>query len=685
MNDKLHRTDTLNPNKYMQGGKQKKFWVEFQLVDENNEPLPHLPFRAVNQATREGHAPEYRGQADAQGVIRIEGLNPIPLTLLVDADQLAEVLQTRRLRALRPEPLRPGVGDRTPLYCPPCTGHSPVEAKAFEAGHGYRYLRIGELCDKQPQFDPPLAESEPLSAYHFPDPAFRGFTLGADVPRGGAFTDLDCRYVLEVCPFRAWSLVLNHQPDYCLVTAYNLGLMSILSYSKFTDLESGSVKEFFQRQCQDLSRTPRVLDGKTNPPCVVIDVPFNERYTLAEPLDTTKSEPPEGDTQLFYAISQTQVLVGWRGTEMGRADLVTDVTFRPVKPEVAANCQPKVPCGDLTAKGSVHLGFRDGYEIARRKFTEQLGTRVSDAARTRKLFICGHSLGGALGLIHAAAMKVQNPLLYTYGMPRTFTLQAVGCLAGVKHFRHVNDTDLIPDVPPEADLDNWLYKLYGPVGTTLGTVWSVAQLLADPVIRGKDPFFHHGEIVAFFRLEQHIQMRASDNPFHKMRDGLGAPYHTTLTRLLPVKTKLFLVPSLNRADSEQACKAQQDFKACLTAESLQRYFPEGRNAKPGRVVGLVNHFMGEYQPFLYNQLVECINPARMQARQDNRQQFEEQMTANAHLIPEEELLRNRTFFDLQNQVSRSLATAQQCPGGMDGLQRFDGIVEEKAYVEKIYG
>ncbi|MGE4335748.1 MAG: lipase family protein [Pigmentiphaga sp.] len=685
MTDKNHRTDTLNPGMALQGKKQNQHWVEFQLVDEQNEPLPHLPYRAQNKATREGVVPEYRGQADAQGVIRIEGLHPIPLTLLIDADQLAEVLQTRRLRALRPEPLRPGVGDRSPLYCPPCTGHSPVEAQALGEGHGYHYLRIGQLCDKQPTFEPPLRKDEALPPYHFPDKDFKGFTLGADAPNGIATPLLNRRHVLEVCPFRAWSLVLNHQQEYCLVTAYNLGLMSILSYSKFTDLQYGSVKEFFERQCLDLSRTPRVRDDQTNPPCVVADVPFSERYTLAEALDTAKAEPPEGDTQLFYAISGTQVLVGWRGTEPGLADLLSDVTFRPVKPEVAANCQPKVPCEDLTAKGSVHLGFLDAFEVARRVFAKDFKEVILENAQTRRLFICGHSLGGALGLIHASAFKDQDPLLYTYGMPRTFTLQAVACLEGVKHFRHVNDTDLIPDVPPEADLENKLYRLYGPLGTTLGTVWSVGQLLADPLIRGQDPFCHHGEIVAFFRAEQHIRIRASDNPFHKMRDGQGAPYHTTLTRLLPIKTKLFLVPSLSQADSERACKAQQDFKACLDAQSLQRYFPQGRNAKPGRVVGLVNHFMGEYQPFLYNQLIECINPERMQERQDNRRQFKAQMDANAELIPEDELTRNRTFLDLQNLVGHSLNTARQCEGGADALQRLDGIAEEKAYVEKVYG
>ncbi len=677
MSDTRHRTDTVCSIKEVTVGPQRKYWVEFQLLDEQGDPLPHLPYRAVNEATCEQIVPEFSGLTDANGLFRIEGLHPIPLTLLIAADPLADMLQTRRLRAKRPEPPRPGFGDRTPLYGPLSPQDSRVAEQAQAGGHAYHYIRIGQLCDRQPHFDPPLEEGQQLPAYHFPDPTFSGFTI--------PWEGLDRRHVLEVCPFRAWSLVLNHQRDYCLVTAYNLGLMSDLAYSTLPPERAGSVKAFFEQQCLDLSRTPRLLDGGANPPCVVVDVPFSERYTIAKSLDTAAVFPPEGNTQLFYAISATQVLVGWRGTELNWADFSTDLTFRPVKPEVRANCEPKVPCADLTPVGSVHLGFRDAYALALRIFPKELGEEIPDKAELRQLFICGHSLGGALGLIHAAALKEQAPLLYTYGMPRTFSLQAVDCLAGVPHFRHTNDTDLIPDVPPEADLDNRLYDLYGPLGTTLGTVWSMGQLLADAVIKGQDPFYHHGEIAAFYRAEQHIRVRASNNPTYRMRDGLGAPYHTTITKRLPAKAKLFLVPSLNPADSEQASQAQCDFKQSLDTDSLQRYFPKGRNAKPGRLTGLGHHFINKYLSTLHNQLIESIDATRMQARQALRSRFEAQMDKHGGLIPEDELTRNRAFLSLQRLVDGSLHPTRQTEGGNAALERFNAVAEEKAYEEQVYG
>ena len=678
MNDFLHRTDTLNPQKTVTCGPQKQCWIEFQLLDEQGEPLANLPYRAVNEATREGLMPEFVGHTDAEGVIRLDGLHPLAVTLLIEADPLAEQLQTRRLRAERPEPRRPIIGDPTPLYGPQRSGFSPIEKQARAAGHGYHYLRIGQLCDQRPTFRPPLEDATRLPAFHFPDVAFNGFTVNDE--------QLDRRHVLEVCPFRAWSLVLHHQPQYSLVNAYNLGLMSILAYSNLPETALGSTKEFFEQQCLDLSRTPRVWDNGQAWPCLVSDVPFTERYLKAEPLDTAKANPPEGHTQLFYAISASQVLVAWRGTEMkGVADLMTDVTFRPVKPEIAALCQPKAPCAGLTPEGSVHLGFREAFEVARRVYDEDLGRTILEGIGGKKLFICGHSLGGALALIHSASLKGDNPLLYTYGMPRTFTLKAIRSLEQLWHFRHVNDTDLVPRVPPEAGLDNYLYDLYGPVGTAAGLGWSLRQAAFSGVFKHEDPYSHHGEIAMFFRAEQHQQQPIQHYPAYRKPDG--SPYHSALAFQLPEKTKLYLVPSLGEASDQEAEQATQRLHASLNADSLARFFPRNGNPAVGRMPGIGDHFMSAYQPYIHNQLLESINPARdpLLERQVQRRKFEQQMKAHCGSIHEDELARNRAFLELQGLVDQALRITQQLEGGTEALQRFDAIADPQAYYEKTYG
>jgi hypothetical protein len=681
MNDTLHRTDTLNPRKDVTCGKKKQHWIEFQLLDEQGEPLANLPWRAVNDATRAACAPEYLGQSDTHGVIRIEGLHPIPITLLMAADPLAEQLQTRRLRAERAEPPSPGLADRTPLYGPQRPGFSPIEQQAYAAGHGYHYLRIGQLCDRLPTLDPPVENPKQPPAFHFPDPGFGGFTVSDE--------ELDRRHVLEICPLRAWSLVLHHQAEYSLANAYNLALMSVLAYSKLPEQERGSVEEFFEQQCLDLSRTPQLWDNGQPAPCLVTDVPFNDRYTIVEPLDTSKVDPPEGDTQLFYAISASQVLVAWRGTEMGFpfTDLATDVTFRPVKPEVAANCEPKVSCPDLTPQGRVHLGFREAFEVARRIYAEHLGKTIPENIEGKELFICGHSLGGALGLIHATVLKDKNPLLYTYGMPRTFTLKAIQSLSEVKHFRHVNDTDTIPSVPPEAELDNHLYNLYGPLGTTLGFTWSLLQLASSPLFKYDDPFCHHGEIAVFFKTDQHRQTQGSRYPAYRNKDGLGAPYHTTISYRLPEMAKLYLVPSLSEDDNQKIKQAQGDLTRSLTIESRSTHFPPHGNPKPGRLTGLGNHFMSKYLPYIYGQLLESISAERdpLLERQTQRQAFERQMKEHAGSTPEDQLARNRLFLELQNQLGKALHITEKAEGGAEALQRFNAVADPQALYEKTYG
>lgn len=681
MNDTLHRTDTLCPNKDVYCPPQIMNWLEFQLVDEQGEPLANMPYRATNKATCEGCVPEFNGQSDADGVIRLEDLHPLAVTLLIAADPLAQVLQTRRLRATRAEPRRPLTGDHTPLYGPQRFGFSPIEERAYAAGHGYQYLRIGQVCDRLPSFEPPLADPKQPPPYQFPDRTYSGFTIGDE--------QLDRRHVLEICPLRAWSLVLHHQAEYSLVNAYNLGLMSVLSYSTKTKEERGSVTHFFDHQCLDLSRTPEVWDG-TSQPCVVQDVPFDDRYTEAKALDTREADPPEGHTQLFYAISASQVLVAWRGTEMRFpfADLATDVTLRPVRPEVQAACQPSVPCPDLTTQGKVHLGFRDSYKLARRIYATQLGKTIPNEARNKELFICGHSLGGALGLIQAAALTDSNPLLYTYGMPRTFTLKAVNTLSDIKHFRHVNDIDTIPTVPPEAELDNHLYNLYGPLGTTLGFAWSVLQLATSPVFKQTDPYCHHGEIATFLQTEQHTtEARGSSYAAYRSKDGLGAPYYNSITSRLPAQAKLFVIPSLNVEADEKAKQDQKDFAKSLSAQSQAAFFPRNRNLKKGSVMGLTRHFMVEYYAYLFHQLLEAINPARNPKLKllDDREKFETQMKKYYERIPKQESEVHEQLLALQKCVSGTLQVTWQSEGGTEALQRFDAIADPKSVYPKSYG
>ncbi|RYF48755.1 MAG: lipase family protein [Cytophagaceae bacterium] len=478
---------------------------------------------------------------------------------------------------------------------------------------------------------------------------------------------------------RAWSLVLHHQPEYSLANAYNLGLMSILSYSSDDETRHGSPEQFFKQQCLDLSRTPRVWDGGKNWPCLVEDVPFDHRYDSCIVLDTAKVDVPEGDTQFFYVTSSNQMIVAWRGTDFNRIsapDLVTDLTFRPVEPEFSSNCAPSIPCPDLSLDGRVHLGFREAYMVARNLFAADLTSTIPNKLPGKKLFICGHSLGGALGLIHAATLRDSDPLLYTYGMPRTFTLSAIKGLSEVGHFRHVNDTDTIPSVPPEADLDNQLYNLYGPLGTTLGFGWSMGQTLMNNLIKSGDPYGHHGELAMFYRVEQHTQSRGSSYPAYRSKDGLGAPYYNTVKTRLPERPNLYLVQSFDKKKSEKSEQSQLNFIAGLDPKTLEQRFPQQKNLKPGGLLGIGNHMMGEYMMHITNRLLAAIEPGRKPrlAAQCKINRFRKQMEEHGSTSPKDELERNRWFLSMHEELDAALNVTQQLDGGGEALKRLDSIV-----------
>ncbi|MDE1480692.1 lipase family protein [Xenorhabdus bovienii] len=473
----LQPTDCIDCQKIL------KHWIEFQLVDEQGEPLAGMPYKLVSISNKKDVR---TGVTNGEGLLREENLPPTPVRLWIDAQKLADEMELRPLRTVRGS-----LG-------------SKVKPKARTQGHFYRYIKIGDLCDKAPQIDN-WNNKEELPKYHFPDNKFFGFKA--------AF--VDARWILEVCPFRAWVLLLHHQKEYSLVNAYNQGLMSVLAYANATDNGdkdtkeySGSVFHFFKEQLLDLSRLPNRIEQKDFRP-IVYDAPFRERYITVEFIDTDDNL----DTQMFYVVNNKELIISWRGTESKTDIFTTDLNFKPVK----------LP-SDFIGKGRVHEGFWKAFWTGvERKTTENnsLFKEIKELTEDRKIFICGHSLGGALALIHSAQLKKYNPCLYTYGMPRVFTYNAIMEIQDIIHYRHINRNDLVPGVPFEKDMNNYYFENgWDPMGYAIealslpqsAIVTSMSPLTAGltPVamitsrldkIKTNDLFLHQGEIVHLYKGE----------------------------------------------------------------------------------------------------------------------------------------------------------------------------------------
>ncbi|PLV54493.1 lipase family protein [Erwinia sp. B116] len=635
---------------------QKEYWVEIQLVDEAGKPVSALPYTLENEATRSGHLPAYKGSSDGEGLIRVTSLHWLDLTLTVEAQPLADEMQQRPLAISRP-PRRSATAGR-PIAN---SWRSNVQISAEQKGYLHHYVTIGELCDSAPQID--KWEAKQLPQFHFPEgKSLKGFELTRE--------QLDKRHVIEICPFRAWVLVLHDTKEYSLANGYNLGLMADMAYAKGGD---SVIKQFFLEKCQDLSTTPGYEEYPSYVRALTVDVPFSQRYTSAEFLDSSdkkdsgKGQPLLDSTQLFYVECAGHLVVAWRGTQEG-ADWLTDASFIPVP------CPP-----ELAKAGSIHGGFYDAYKLAQERFNEkfaQIKKSLSEANEIKKLFICGHSLGGALGLTYAAEMKAGEPIIYTYGMPRTFTADAIGSLYPITHYRHVNDADTIPSVPFDANLDNWLYGKFGYLGNTLGFFWALLAEIPTQMLGGYigEHYWHHGKPVVFFRTAQSVS-------YEECRVMMNPNTCRRYSYRLPIKAKLFLVPSLSESENQQAKQAQERLVKAYPVDDMQRLFPRNTNPSFDHLTNPMRHSMAsEYLPFLNNQLLELAWPQLAMQRKKNREAFKQQMKKYAMQAPEEELMRNKIFLDLQSMLSTTLDITHKLPGGENALTRFKSEAEEKVEI-----
>ncbi|ERT10030.1 hypothetical protein O185_28205, partial [Photorhabdus temperata J3] len=172
------------------------------------------------------------------------------------------------------------------------------------------------------------------------------------------------------------------------VNAYNQCLMSVLAYAGGDVDTEGSVTHFFNRQMVDVSKLPyKVEKISANP--VVYDVPFSERYSRVEFIDSETADK-QGDTRLFYVASNSDVLVSWRGT-ISLENYLTDLTFQPL----SLSCDDeKALCSGFIHSGKVHKGFWEAFSLIGKLIAPSDKTKtitvfrdILDLVKNKRLFI----------------------------------------------------------------------------------------------------------------------------------------------------------------------------------------------------------------------------------------------------------------------------------------------------------
>ncbi|WP_350306989.1 lipase family protein [Photorhabdus viridis] len=612
-----------------------KHWVEFQLMDEQGKPLINVPYGLVSWGL-----PDHvrRGTTDGFGVLREENLSAHPVILSIHAQSLADEMERRPLREIRGE------------------AASVVKPKAEAEGHQYHYVTIGQISDGLPVIEDWKEQEPPL--YHFPDPEPSGYTVHP----------LNQRYVLEICPFRAWVLQLHHQKEYSIVNAYNLSLMSVLAYAGGDVNVEGSVKHFFNRQMLDVSKLPYQVEKASATP-VAYDVPFSERYTRVEFIDS-KTADKQGDTRLFYVASSSDVLVSWRGT-ISLENYRTDVTFQPL---VLSCDDDKALCSGFIHRGKVHKGFWEAFNLVGELIVPSDETKtvfrdITNLVTNKRLFICGHSLGGALALLHSAQLKEYNPCLYSYGMPRTLTRSAVEELSSIIHYRHVNEDDVIPVVPFEQDMDNGFFNYWAPAGYD----WEIIKLVStSPIVKAikqatasQEIYLHHGKVVHFFQANSCPEWLISARSLTLIT--------AVAEEILNNTTKLYLIPELNpetEKDFSLAGEQQNALFNQLSQQEKDQLFVENRSADLKGGLGFLHHSSYKYAGYIDKRLRELCEPDKITVYQDSQRQFKAKMDHDKMLIPDNIYYCNLYFLDMDKQLIKSLTVSQQEEQGTLALQHY---------------
>jgi triacylglycerol lipase len=139
----------------------------------------------------------------------------------------------------------------------------------------------------------------------------------------------------------------------------------------------------------------------------------------------------EKDGAQAYAVwNKEYIVLCFRGTEPTEiSDLKADLNAWPDRGEVG---------------GLVHDGFQTEVD---KIWGSILKTVSSKTHASKKLTMCGHSLGGAMATLAASRLKDRVHSLYTFGSPRVGNKKFVNAIKDLTHYRFVNNNDIVPTVP----------------------------------------------------------------------------------------------------------------------------------------------------------------------------------------------------------------------------------------------
>ena len=133
--------------------------------------------------------------------------------------------------------------------------------------------------------------------------------------------------------------------------------------------------------------------------------------------------------QCYIVWNSKELVLVFRGTEANK--------WNDIKADINAWFTPQ-------KIGKCHKGFDNELQ----KLWYQIEFAVEAQAPNKKLYITGHSLGGAMATLCASKIEYyQVDFLCTFGSPRVGNRKFVKNIP-VEHHRYVNNNDIVTSVPP---------------------------------------------------------------------------------------------------------------------------------------------------------------------------------------------------------------------------------------------
>ena len=466
-------------------------WLEVEFRSENDEPINDLKVTITNPSTLETHQ-----QTSRQGNCMFANLAAGEWVISVETENLLATVEQYKSRK-----------EQTP---------SPVESRAeseLGAAHQnrkkYAFVSVGDLWSTPPK-------DTFLTEHH------RALKANAREDIKGVRASHNTTHVLEIKALRSYMPMIVDTDEFNLVNSYTFALLSKLAYaSKDKSIDKRSATDStgsLSTVIDTLKRKQRPLQsGDLAVNWLLIEIPYSQALNFNYYADN------DIGAQGYILYNHETAIIGVRGSEItlgsqGQEDETENSLFifkaknginaifnAPVVQDFVRTNFDAAQIAPPEFGGTyLHRGF---YEYAKTLWSKMILN--VNALENKNVYVCGHSLGGAGALIISCILtdKVNSKKLrlYSYGMPRTGTRSFVERYRDIVHYRHVNNHDLVPQIPMTwANTDP-------TEGLELSDIFNSSVNLAKKMIMDNDDdnYLHHGSLSQLITYDEPKQVLLS--------------------------------------------------------------------------------------------------------------------------------------------------------------------------------